>query len=39
MTGYSKKYALDKTPRFLQGEHTSLETKLRIKTKIIQINM
>ncbi len=35
MTGYSKKYALDKTPRFLQGEHTSLETKQRIKTKII----
>lgn len=34
MTGYSKTYALHKTPRFLQGERTSVETKLRIKSKI-----
>lgn len=34
MTGYSKSFALNKTPRFLQGEKTSLETKSRIKSKI-----
>ncbi|GAB5564424.1 MAG: hypothetical protein Wins2KO_14870 [Winogradskyella sp.] len=36
MTGYSKSYALSKTPRFLQGEQTSIETKKRIKNKIAQ---
>ncbi|KAB1068113.1 PAS domain-containing protein [Tamlana haliotis] len=34
MTGYSKSFALNKTPRFLQGEKTSLSTKARIKSKI-----
>lgn len=34
MTGFSKKYALNKTPSFLQGEKTSIETKNRIKEKI-----
>ncbi|MBF8149399.1 PAS domain-containing protein [Winogradskyella sp. F6397] len=34
MTGYSKSFALNKTPRFLQGEKTSLRTKAKIKSKI-----
>jgi len=34
MTGYSQKYALNKTPRFLQGVQTSIETKKRIRQKI-----
>ncbi|MEL6558111.1 MAG: PAS domain S-box protein [Bacteroidota bacterium] len=34
MTGYSKTFAINKTPKFLQGEHTSEETRKRIKTKI-----
>ena len=34
MTGYSKKFALNKTPRFLQGENTSLETKKQIRKQI-----
>ncbi|QCE42789.1 PAS domain-containing protein [Psychroserpens sp. NJDZ02] len=34
MTGYSKSFALNKTPRFLQGEKTSLRTKASIKSKI-----
>ena len=34
MTGYSKSFALNKTPRFLQGEKTSLKTKTGIKSKI-----
>ena len=34
MTGYAKKDALDNTPRFLQGEQTSLQTKKRIKSKL-----
>lgn len=34
MTGYSKKYAINKTPRFLQGPETSISTKNRIRTKI-----
>ena len=34
MTGYSKSYAKDKTPRFLQGEKTTTEARHRIKTKI-----
>ncbi|MCH2193257.1 PAS domain-containing protein [Kordia sp.] len=34
MTGYSQKYAINKTPRFLQGAQTSVETKNRIREKI-----
>jgi len=34
MTGYSKSFAINKTPRFLQGSNTSLITKARIKSKI-----
>lgn len=36
MTGYTKTFAVNKTPRFLQGKETSLETKARIKSKIAQ---
>ncbi|MCT4628915.1 PAS domain-containing protein [Winogradskyella sp.] len=36
MTGYSKKFAINKTPKFLQGEGTSLEIKSRIKENIIK---
>lgn len=36
MTGYSKGYAIDKTPRFLQGEKTSESTRARIRTNIEQ---
>ena len=31
MTGYSKKYAVDKTPRFLQGEKTEVQSKQQIR--------
>lgn len=34
MTGYSKTFAINKTPKFLQGEQTSSETRKRIKAKI-----
>ncbi len=34
MTGYSKSFAKNKTPRFLQGEKTSDATKKRIRSKI-----
>ncbi|WP_299103922.1 PAS domain-containing protein [uncultured Tenacibaculum sp.] len=34
MTGYSKSFALNKTPRFLQGKKTSMKTKEKIKSKI-----
>ncbi|SHI31095.1 PAS domain S-box-containing protein [Mesonia phycicola] len=34
MTGYSKKFAINKTPKFLQGEKTSTETKNRIKENL-----
>ena len=34
MTGYSKNFAINKTPRFLQGTDTSIETKSRIRKKI-----
>lgn len=34
MTGYSKAYALNKRPTFLQGEETSLETKETIRKNI-----
>ncbi|WP_420574343.1 PAS domain-containing protein [Kordia sp.] len=36
MTGYSQKFALNKTPNFLQGKETSIETKNRIRSKIMQ---
>lgn len=36
MTGYSKKFAMNKTPGFLHGEKTSIESKKRFKEKIIQ---
>jgi len=36
MTGYSKKFAINKTPEFLQGEKTSRETKRRLRENIIQ---
>ncbi|MGJ8759842.1 MULTISPECIES: PAS domain-containing protein [unclassified Polaribacter] len=38
MTGYSKKFAINKTPKFLQGEETSVKTKNRIQEKIEQVN-
>ena len=34
MTGYSKKYALHKTPSFLQGEATQGLTRNRIRKKL-----
>ncbi|QTD37197.1 PAS domain-containing protein [Polaribacter batillariae] len=34
MSGFSKNFALKKTPSFLQGEETSIETKKRIREKI-----
>lgn len=34
MTGYSKKYAVNKTPKFLQGEKTSAEVTKRINEKL-----
>ncbi|QOD62136.1 PAS domain-containing protein [Polaribacter haliotis] len=34
MTGFTKNFALKKSPTFLQGEETSLETKKRIRNKI-----
>ncbi len=34
MTGYSKTYAMNKTPRFLQGTETSNETKTEIKKQL-----
>ena len=34
MTGYSKKSAINKTPKFLQGEKTTLKAKNRMKEKI-----
>ena len=34
MTGYSTKYALGKTPRFLQGENTSPAARKRIRRHI-----
>lgn len=36
MTGYSKKFAVNKTPKFLQGEETSLKTKKLIKGKLAE---
>ena len=37
MTGYSKKEALNKTPRFLQGPETNMGTKERIRTRLAGI--
>lgn len=34
MTGYSKKYALQKTPRFLQGNNTTIEQKRNIREQL-----
>jgi len=34
MTGYSKKFALNKTPNFLQGEATQTATRKRVRTKL-----
>ncbi|QFZ55220.1 PAS domain-containing protein [Oceanihabitans sp. IOP_32] len=34
MTGYSKKFAIDKNPKFLQGIDTSIKTKRKIKKKL-----
>ncbi|MCG1035944.1 PAS domain-containing protein [Polaribacter sargassicola] len=34
MTGYSKNYAINKTPSFLQGENTCEKTKTLIRKKI-----
>lgn len=36
MTGYPKKYAINNTPRFLQGEKTSAITKKRIWQNILR---
>lgn len=36
MTGYSKKFAINKTPRFLQGKDTSIITKKSVKENIIK---
>jgi len=34
MTGYSKKYVIDKTPDFLQGKNTSLNSRKIIRTNL-----
>lgn len=34
MTGYSKNYALNKTPKFLQGEETSAKSIKKIRTQL-----
>lgn len=34
MTGYTKRFAVNKTPRFLQGENTSLAVKKEIRAKL-----
>lgn len=36
MTGYTKTFALNKTPRFLQGKDTSVTTKKQIAQKITE---
>lgn len=35
MTGYSKKFAINKTPKFLQGKDTLEDSKNRIREKIL----
>lgn len=37
MTGYSKKYALNKKPHFLQGTNTSVASRKNIRTKLSQL--
>lgn len=37
MTGYSKTFALNKTPRFLQGINTSEDEKKEIRNKLIDL--
>lgn len=37
MTGYSKTFALDKTPRFLQGTNTLPKAKERIRNKLNEL--
>ena len=34
MTGYSKKFAINKYPSFLQGEKTSIETRKKLKQNL-----
>lgn len=36
MTGYSKSFAMNKTPKFLQGKETLEESKNRTRKKILQ---
>ncbi|MEM9000877.1 MAG: PAS domain-containing protein [Bacteroidota bacterium] len=36
MTGYSKKFAIGKSPTFLQGQETSIETKKQIRILLKQ---
>lgn len=36
MTGYSKSFAMNRTPKFLQGKETLEESKNRIRKKILQ---
>lgn len=38
MTGYSKKYAVNKTPHFLQGEKTSPSVKEKIRKELKKSN-
>lgn len=38
MTGYPKNFAINKTPEFLQGKETSLQTKKRIREQL-QLNL
>ncbi|CAM1362657.1 Diguanylate cyclase [Tenacibaculum litoreum] len=36
MTGYEKEFALNRTPRFLQGEKTKETTRKRIQSKLLK---
>ena len=36
MTGYSKNFAINKTPKFLQGKGTSVQAKHSIKEKLLK---
>ncbi|NJO88454.1 MAG: PAS domain S-box protein [Chloroflexia bacterium] len=38
MTGYSKSFAINRTPGFLQGKNTSEEVKSRIRKKVEKKN-
>jgi len=35
MTGYTKKFALNQSPNFLQGKKTAEETRVKIRNKIV----